>query len=124
VLAFVDRREIDLAVFIKAQYRRDFVEVWPTDRSNYLNYSSENKRTMSTSRGHNRTRYRLMHGTSFDSGRTCGCFADFGFKIFVGSRQMLGGRGNEKYYVPSAPEYAKDRCLSESTQISSICLSG
>lgn len=86
MLAFVDRREIDLALFIKAQHRRDFAAVWPTDRSNYLNYYSENKRTTSTSRGHIRTRYRLIHGTSFDSRRTSGCFADFGFKTFMGSR--------------------------------------
>jgi len=34
VLAFVDRRETDLALFIKAQHRRDFAAVWLTDRSN------------------------------------------------------------------------------------------
>jgi hypothetical protein len=86
VLAFVDRREIDLVLFIKAQHRRDFASVWPTDRSNYLNYSSENKRTTSTSRGNIRIRYRLMHCTSFDSGWTSGCFADFGFESFVNWR--------------------------------------
>jgi len=45
-------------------------------------------------------------------------------KLSWAQDQMLAGRENEKYFVPSASGFSKDLCLSEGTQISSICPSG